>query len=71
MNYLIAIAIEDGTYQYHVVQANDEQEAFRVANNFLEAIKEIELWDYKKHGCKYEGPYTEGTYINVVSPIKT
>lgn len=67
MNYLIAIAIEDGTYQYHVVQASDEQEAFRS----YKAIKEIELWDYKKHGCKYEGPYTEGTYINVVSPITT
>lgn len=70
MNYLVAIALDDGTYQYHVVQASDEQEAEVVAQNLLEAIKLKELWDQRKHGCDYNGLYTEDTYINVISPIK-
>lgn len=69
MNYLAAITLEDCTYQYHVIQANDEQEAEIITNNFLEAIKRVELWDYRKHGIKYQGIYTENTYINVIAPI--
>lgn len=70
MNFLIAIALEDCTYQYHTIQAKDLEEAEVIAENFLEAIKRRELWDHRKHGIKYQGIYTEDTYIDVVSVIK-
>lgn len=70
MNFLIAIALEDCTYQYHTIQAKDEEEAEVIAENFLEAIKRRELWDHRKHGNEYKGIYTELTYVNVVSAIK-
>ena len=70
MNYLIAIAFEDCTYQYHTIQADNKEEAEIVANNFLNAIKDRELWDYRKHGVAYNGVYSENTYVNVISPIR-
>lgn len=70
MNYLVAIALDDGTYQYLVIQASNDEEAEIIAENLLKAIKLRELWDSRKHGCDYNGLYTEDTYINVISPIK-